>query len=166
MANVDVAISYVLGWEDATLSGKVTVDDGGRTRFGVAEKYHPELTASGFYSDMGSIPALQIAKNIYAAHYADPLCVEEIANQDIANKLLSLGVNIGVKRASKMLQDAVGVTEDGVIGVQTLLALSRAETRDVLAELRASAERFYSQDAAEHPEKQEDLKGWLRRARA
>lgn len=166
VANVDVAIGYALSWEDSTLSGKITEDDGGRTRFGIAEIYHPELTNSMFYSSMGSTAALIVAKGIYAKQYAEPLCIEEIANQDIANKLLSLGINIGISRASKMLQAAVGVAEDGVIGAQTLLALSRTSTNEVLADLRASAERFYVQDAAANPENDKYLNGWLARARA
>jgi lysozyme family protein len=166
MANVDAAITYVLGWEDSTLSGKITEDEGGRTRFGIAERYHPELTNSLFYSSMGSVAALQVARGIYAKEYADPLCVEEITNQDVANKLLSLGVNIGISRASKMLQAAVGVEEDGVIGVRTLMKLSYADPLQVLADLRASAERFYVHDVAQDPSNQKYLAGWLVRARA
>lgn len=166
VANVDVAISYTLWWEDQNLSGVVTKDAGGRTRFGIAEKYHPELAASLFYGSMGKDAALAIAKGIYREQYADQLSITEIADQDIANKLLSLGVNFGIKRASRMLQDAVGAAEDGVIGVQTLLCLSRAECHQVLADLRANAERFYVQDVAEHPEKEKFLDGWLERARA
>jgi lysozyme family protein len=167
MADVSEAITYVLGWEDSTLSGVITTaKDGKRTRFGIDEHYHPELTNCLFYSSMGNIAALQTARGIYAASYAQPLSIEDIANQDIANKLLSLGVNIGVPRASKMLQDAVGVYEDGVIGVETLLKLSSADPLMVLADLRASAERFYYADVAENPDKAEDLDGWLRRARA
>lgn len=168
MANVDAAISYALEWEDSTLSGVITTNNDGvtKTRFGIDQRYHPELNNSLFYSSMGSTAALIIAKGIYAQQYADPLCIEEIANQDIANKLLSLGINMGISRAAKMLQSALGVAEDGVIGVHTLLALSKASTVDVLANLRASAERFYVQDAEEHPEMEDQLKGWLRRARA
>lgn len=168
VANKDVAISYVLGWEDSTLSGVITTNDDRvtKTRFGIDQRYHPELSNCLFYSSMGQIAALEIAKGIYDISYCQPLSIEEIANQDIANKVLSLGVNLGISRASKMLQSAVSVAEDGVIGVQTLLALSRTETNDVLADLRASAERFYVNDAAEHPEQEKYLKGWLARARA
>jgi lysozyme family protein len=166
MADVDAAIIYVLRFEDSTLSGKITVDDGGPTRFGIASRYHPELTACGFYKDMGSVAALQIAKSIYDISYAQPLSIEQIANQDIANKLLSLGVNIGVFRASKMLQSAVGITEDGVIGVNTLMRLSGADPLMVLADLRAAATRYYHEVVAEHPEDEEYLNGWLARANA
>jgi lysozyme family protein len=167
MANVDEAIDYVLSWEDSSLTGVITeTADGYHTRFGIDEHYHPELTNCLFYSSMGSVAALQIAKGIYAKQYADPLSIEDISNQDIANKLLSLGVNIGIVPAGKMLQSAVGVTEDGVIGVQTLMKLSSAEANDVLADLRASAERYYVAVASDHPGDEMYLDGWLRRARA
>lgn len=166
MADVGMAIDYVLGWEDSTLSGKITEDEGGRTRFGIAENYHPELSNCLFYSSMGSTAALVIARGIYAREYADPLSIEEIADQNVANKLLSLGVNIGISRAGKMLQSAVGVAEDGVVGVQTLMKLSSCDPTDVLSDLRAAAVRFYENDVAEHPEKEQFLAGWLTRANA
>jgi lysozyme family protein len=167
MANVDEAIDYTLGFEDSTLSGKITeTADGKRTRFGIDQHYHPELTNCLFFSSMGSIAALQIARGIYNTSYAEPLCIAQITSQDIANKLLSLGINIGVKPASKMLQAAVGVAEDGVVGVETLMKLSKSDTLQVLADLRASASRYYRQVAADHPEDAEYLNGWLRRANA
>lgn len=166
MADVDLAIDYVLSWEDSTLSGKITVDAGGRTRFGIAEKFHPELSNSLFYISMGSAAALAIARGIYANSYCDPLCIVEIADQGVANKLLSLGVNIGVKEASKMLQDAVRVVGDGRIGPLTLMALSNAAPAEVIDNLRAAAARYYIEDVQQHPDKQQYLKGWLRRANA
>jgi lysozyme family protein len=156
----------VLGFEDSTLSGKITVDAGGRTRFGIAERYHPELQNSLFFTTMGSEAALKIAESIYRSRYADPLCVEQISNQDVANKLLSLAVNVGVKRASTWLQDAVLVQGDGRIGPLTLMALSGANAFDVLDDLKADAERFYLADVQEHPEFRQYLDGWLARVRA
>src|SRR5271154_5683394 len=97
MANVDAARNYVLGWEDATLSGVITITaDGKRTRVGIDEHWHPELTNCLYYSSMGPVAALQIARGIYDVSYCHPLCIVEIADQEIANKLLSLGVNVGV----------------------------------------------------------------------
>lgn len=166
MADVSAAINYVLEWEDSTLSGVITEDAGGKTRFGVAERFHPELSACLFYGSMGQIQALQIAKGIYDISYCQPLCIAEISNQDVANKLLSLGVNLGVTQAAKMLQDAVRVVGDGRIGPLTMDALDHAEPLDVLSALRAEAESHYMQLVAADPSKQEYLNGWLRRARA
>jgi lysozyme family protein len=166
VADINEAIQYTLKFEDSTLSGKVTIDGGGRTRFGIAEKFHSELQNSLFFTSMGSEAALKIAESIYRSQYADPLCLEQIANQDIANKLLSLAVNVGVQRASLWLQDVVHVTGDGRIGPLTMMALGDAAPLQVLTDLREKAARFYVADAHHNPEHQQYLRGWLERARA
>lgn len=166
MANVDAAIDYVLSWEDSTLSGKVTEDPGGRTRFGIAEKFHPELTNCLFFGSMGATAALQIAKGIYDISYCQPLCIAEISNQGVANKLLSLGVNIGVTEASKMLQDAVLVAGDERIGPLTLHALDLADPDKVTENLRQEASNYYEDLVARRPADAIYLRGWLRRAEA
>jgi lysozyme family protein len=166
MANVQAAIDYVLSWEDSTLQGKITVDPGGRTRFGIAEKFHPELTNSLFYTSMGQLAALEIARSIYDISYCQPLCIAEITDQDVANKLLSLGVNVGVVTAAKMLQDAVMVAGDGRIGPLTLSKLESLDQQRVLDNLRDEAENYYSALIERHPEDAVYRAGWLRRAEA
>jgi lysozyme family protein len=167
MANVDAAIDYVLGWEDATLSGVITTaHDGKRTRFGIDERWHPELTNCLFYGSMGQVAALQIARGIYDISYCQPLCIAEITSQEIANKVLSLGVNIGVVTAAKMLQNAVTVCGDGRIGPLTLHALDLADPDKVLIDLREEAEHYYEALVKHNPEFAVYRAGWLRRATA
>jgi lysozyme family protein len=167
MANVDAAIDYVLEWEDASLSGVITTAaDGKRTRFGIDEHWHPELTNCLYFGSMGQVAALQIARGIYENSYCAPLCISEIANQDIANKLLSLGVNVGVVNAAKMLQDAVTVAGDGRIGPLTLHALDLADPNKVLEDLRTEAENYYQALIAKDPSLEIYRAGWLRRAAA
>ena len=114
---------------------------------------------------MGQVAALQIARGIYDISYCQPLCIVEIANQEIANKLLSLGANVGVVNAAKMLQDAVTVVGDGRIGPLTLHALDLADPQKVLEDLRGEAESYY--DAlAKNPNLAVYRAGWLRRAAA
>jgi lysozyme family protein len=166
MANVEQAIDYVLQWEDSTLSGNITTDPGGRTRFGIAEKFHPELTNCLYYSSMGLVAALQIARGIYDISYCQPLCIAEIENQEVANKLLSLGVNVGVLKAAKMLQDAVLVEGDGRIGPLTLEALDKMNPDIVLSRLRDEADNYYDKLVEEKPGLEVYRAGWLRRANA
>ena len=166
MANVEAAIEYVMDWEDPKRTGEVTVDTGGRTRFGIAEKFHPELSNCLFFGSMGNVAAYQIALSIYDIQYCYPLCIREISSQDVANKLLSLGVNVGVVPASKMLQDAVTVVGDGRIGPLTLHALDLAEPGKVLEDLRAEAERYYEGLIAKNPGLAVYRAGWMRRAAA
>jgi lysozyme family protein len=166
MADVNAAIDYTLQWEDSTLSGKITVDSGGRTRFGIAERFHPELTNCLYYTTMGQIAALQIARGIYELSYAQPLCILEMASQDVANKVLSLGVNIGVTEAAKMLQQALHIPGDGRIGPLTLHALDIARPEEVLEDLRAEAEHYYEALVEEKPQFAIYKAGWLKRAEA
>ena len=167
MADIEVAIDYVLGWEDASLSGTITsAPDGKRTRFGIDEHWHPELTNCLYFSSMGKVAALQIARGIYVTSYCQPLCIAEIANQEIANKLLSLGVNVGVVNAAAMLQDAVTVVGDGRIGPLTLHALDLADPEKVVEDLRAEAESYYDALIAKNPNLAVYRAGWLRRAAA
>jgi lysozyme family protein len=167
MANVTAAIDYVLGWEDATLSGVVTTaPDGKRTRFGIDEHWHPELTNCLYFGSMGQVAALQIARGIYDNNYCQPLCIEAIVDQDVANKLLSLGVNVGVVQAARMLQDAVSVVGDGRIGPLTLHALDLADPAKVLDDLRAEAESYYESLVKRDPSLAVYRVGWMRRAEA
>jgi lysozyme family protein len=167
MANIQTAIQYVLRWEDATLSGIVTrTPDGKRTRFGIDEHFHPELSNCLFYDSMGATAALKIAEGIYDRCYCQPLCLGDFLNQDIANKVLSLGVNCGVGTAAKMLQQVLEVEGDGRIGPITLDKLDRADAAMVLDRLRALAESHYERIIQHYPELAINRAGWLRRAEA
>jgi lysozyme family protein len=167
MADVEAAIQYVLHQEDATLSGVVTqTADGKRTRFGIDEHFHPELASCLFYDSMGSMAALKIAEGIYARQYCDPLCIAEISDQQVANKLLSLGVNCGIGPAAKMLQDALEVPGDGRIGPLTLDALDRAQPSVVLSRVRELAVEHYEDLIHKDQSLAVFRTGWLRRAEA
>ncbi len=167
MANVIAAISYVLKFEDATLSGVIThTPDGKRTRFGIDEHFHPELTNCLFYDSMGSMAALKIAEGLYEKSYCEPLCIAEICNQEIADKLLSLGVNCGTHTAAKMLQEALAVEGDGRIGPITLDKLDRADPAAVITKLKELAWKHYEDVVRKNPTLAIYRKGWLRRAEA
>ena len=167
MANVIGAISYVLKFEDATLSGVIThTQDGKRTRFGIDEHFHPELTNCLFYDSMGSLAALKIAEGLYEKSYCQPLCIAEISNQEIADKLLSLGVNCGTRTAAKMLQEALEVSGDGRIGPITLDKLDKADPATVIERLKELAEEYYEHLIRVNPSLRVYRTGWLRRAEA
>jgi lysozyme family protein len=167
MADVEAAIQFVLHEEDGNLSGIISQTvDGKRTRFGIDEHFHPELANCLFYDSMGAIPALKIAEIIYAKQYCEPLCIAEISDQGIANKLLSLGVNCGVGTASRMLQEALEVRGDGRIGPITLDALDRMQPELVLGRLRELAIEHYEELIRRNHRLAEYRKGWLKRAEA
>lgn len=167
MANFGNCIDWVLRLEDRTLSGVVKDlgDGGGRTRFGIAEKWHPEAEDTFYESDVEF--ALEFAKDLYWRYYWMPIHGGVLLADELAATLLSFAVNDGVSAAVKLLQRVVGgLTVDGDLGAKTLLALTRLNPAEVASELRGEQEVFYLTAVKRNPLKAVYLKGWLRRAQA
>jgi lysozyme family protein len=169
MANFDEALTFVLRNEDPHLTGVVTEDSGGRTRFGIAERFHPEL-GNEFYAAPLEI-ALEKARDIYRSDYWAAVRGDEIDDQRVATKLLDMAVNMGVRQAVVLCQRAVNanaglLVEDGVFGQRTLKAMNQCQPEGLLQHLREACAAFYKHLAAVRPEAQMYLRGWLARARA
>jgi lysozyme family protein len=172
MADFKTAFLLTLQHEDSTCSGRVTVDAGGRTRFGIAEKFHPDLPEE-FFSGPAE-DALAEAEKIEEREYWDTMRLAEVENQNLANKLFDMGVNMGVHQAAVYAQRAANalliaearVAEDGEIGAKTLTAINSADPiayYQALCELSAAHYRYV---AAVNPAQAVNLKAWLKRAEA
>jgi lysozyme family protein len=168
MADFDQAFAYLMKFEDEGLSGRVTKDAGGRTRFGIAERYHPELTHSGFYDDMSKYEALLLAKETYQQHEWHAMQGDKISSQELANKMLSLGVDIGIVAVIRWAQEAAHVDVDGQVGPATLAAWNKATgatgTGAVFHAISMDAEAHYRQRAQDDAADRKYLGGWLKRA--
>lgn len=194
MADFKEAFNNTLRFEDAHLSGKVTVDAGGRTRFGIAAKFHPDLPEDFFTGPAEE--ALARAEEIEQSGYWDPMRLSELAGQDVANKLFDMAVNMGVRQAAVLAQRAVNglahtpvaqppgspdrasragveappavssLTEDGVIGAKTLAAINGLDPAAYLQALRDLSAQLYRHIASINPAQAGNLSGWLRRAEA
>jgi len=172
MADFRPAFEFVLQHEDPTRSGKVTVDAGGRTRFGIAEKFHPDLPEEFF--DGPAEEALAVAERIEEQGYWEPMRLGEVENQNVAAKLFDMAVNMGVRQAAVYAQRALNglvgpeqrLAEDGVIGPRTLAAIHAATPvllYQLLCELSAG---HYRHLAAINPAQAVNLAGWIKRAEA
>ena len=62
----------------------------------------------------------------------------------ITFQLWDFAINAGRSRAIKELQQAVGVTADGVIGPKTIEAVNAQDLNDVLLSLTAERLKFYT----------------------
>jgi lysozyme family protein len=168
MADVDKAIDFVLMQEDPELTGEITqikADTGGRTRFGVAEKYHSDLTNTGFYDSMSNSTALSIAEEVYEKDYAGPLYLTEIQNQNIANALLSFAVNQGLETAVRIFQRALGVDDDGQMGPKTIMAANNYSSTILLNSLYNMESVYYNRIVALNSSQHVFLAGWINRAK-
>jgi lysozyme family protein len=170
MVDFKPAFAFVLQHEDSTRSGKV--DAGGRTRFGIAEKFHPDLPEE-FFTGSTEV-ALAEAEKIEEREYWEAMRLDGLENQNVANKLFDMGVNMGVRQAAVYAQRAANamvasdarVAEDGVIGPRTLAAINAVDPiayYQLLCELSAA---HYRHLAAVNPAQAVNLKGWMKRAQA
>lgn len=166
MANVNESIQFVLKQEDSRLSGVITdtaSDKGGRTRFGVAEKAHPKLTSTGFYDTMPFDTALALATEVYTKEYAEPLQLDKIMSQEVANAALSFDVNEGVGTFVKLLQKALGLVQDGKFGPITLVKVNSSVPLTLLRALQVVETLYYQDIVHKDPTQQKFYKGWMNR---
>jgi lysozyme family protein len=169
MADFKPAFLFTLQHEDLTRSGKVTVDAGGRTRFGIAEKFHPDLPDEFFTGPAEDARAQ--AEKVEEREYWDTLRLAEVENQNVANKLFDMGVNMGVRQAAVYAQRAVNsqsqqLTEDGNIGPKSLAAINAIDPQTFYGLLCQFSAAHYRHVAANNPAQAVNLAGWLKRASA
>lgn len=179
MSNVTACVDFVLRQEDSTLSGIVTdlaTDLGGMTRFGLCAKWHPELVEAGFYAyqivdgkqvaKIAAPDALVLAESTYATAYEPSLKLAEIASTGIATAILSFAVLEGQEEAVKLLQEALGITADGLMGPATLAAENAASSATLLPRLVNLQRQHFAAIAAANPSQEANLHGWDNRADA
>jgi lysozyme family protein len=163
---------FKLAFENVIKLEELTVDAGGRTRFGIAARFHPELPEEFFTGPAED--ALAEAEKIEEHDYWDRMRLGEVKNQNVANKLFDMAVNMGVRQAALYAQRAANalrppetrLVEDGVAGGKTLAAINAVDAiafHQLLCEL---SEAHYRHLAAVNPEQAVNLRGWLKRASA
>jgi len=107
----DAAITFVLGIEGGYVNDPM--DAGGETKYGISRRSYPHLDIASLTRDA--------AEKIYWEDYWAPLRCDQLPPA-LAVAVFDGGVNQGVPAAARMLQLAVRVHADGVIGPQTLNA--------------------------------------------
>lgn len=174
MPDFFAAFNYVIKNEDSVPSGKVTVDEGGRTRFGIAEKFHPDLP--GWFWVCPAPLGLEIAQYLYMQEYWIPSLVSGIHDQRICTKLFDMIINLGVKQATILAQSAThsnDVKLDGKLGPYTVKAINDAPADQYLASIVGMLREYYEGWAKdwgrpltpeEAKRRESELPGLLRRA--
>lgn len=112
MGHFDTAFDLVIKAEGGYVNDPN--DPGGETKYGISKRAYPDL-------DIASL-TLQQAKDIY---YADYWCEIEgdVLPCPLNIYVFDSAVNQGTKTAIKLLQRALGLPDDGVIGPKTLAAI-------------------------------------------
>lgn len=173
MAKFEEAIDVILDHEGGFVDHPK--DPGGATNYGISLKWLQregmDLDQSGAV-DVADILFLTVdkAKELYRTGFWNPMRCEEINDQTIATKHFDMGVNMGVRRAVRILQTSCNslgskLMVDGIPGPNTIHEANRWEPRFLLKELQLEQRVYYKTLVNLYPDKfTVFLKGWLDRA--
>ena len=116
-------------------------DPGGRTNLGVTQKVWEEWV--GHPVDELAMRALgpEDVAPLYKKNYWDKIKGDDLPS-GVDYACFDLAVNSGVGRAAKILQQALGVSADGVIGPATLDAVEASNHRDLATEICDRRQKF------------------------
>lgn len=131
------AVAFVLAREGGELVSDPN-DPGGLSRYGIALRRHPELSAA----DIRAMTA-ERARAIYAGSYWSAVKGDELP-EHLQLPMLDAAVNMGPGSAIKALQRALYLSADGLLGPQTLKAAATADARATLAGLTSERIAHYS----------------------
>ena len=162
----DEALCFVIAREGGYSDNPA--DHGGATCCGVTQATYDAFRNG---SGVGPRPVLEITpreiRTIYWGRYWRPAACDAIAGTkpNLALVHFDAAVNQGVGEAERMLQRALGVAADGVIGPSTLMAVQVCNEIAAVSALLIERARVYRAIVQQHPEDAQFLPGWLSRLR-
>ena len=119
--------------------GNDSRDPGGETNWGVTKR---TAQANGYTGDMKTMTRQQAYEIYHRAFWVRYQCDQ--MPPAIAYQFFDAAVNHGFGNASRMLQRAVGVLDDGIIGKYSLEAINRNPISDTLMVLNGERLNFYT----------------------
>lgn len=146
--NFDSAFLLVIGHEGGYVNNPR--DPNNKTKYGISKREYPKLSIKNL--------TLADAKQIYRNDYWDRLQLERLPDA-IRFDLFDAAVNSGLTTAAKLLQRAVKVADDGVIGSVTISA-ANAMNPEKLDKRLSGYRLLYLTDIKTWPV---FGKGWVRR---
>ena len=113
-------------------------DPGGETNWGITKR---TAQANGYQGSMRATTREQAYKIYYSAFWLRYQC--DKMPDAVAFQFFDAAVNHGLGNASRMLQRAVNVADDGIIGNMTIAAIKKMAISDVIMRLNAERLEFY-----------------------
>jgi len=115
--------------------GRVGAGELRGTKWGISANAYPTLDIKNL--------SVEQAAHLYEIDYLDPLKADRYSD-GVAFQLFDFAVNSGIQTATRRLQRALGVADDGVIGPITQAALIARSESDVIMLLLAERLDFMS----------------------
>lgn len=187
MANFIPAYNMIMKYEGSYNNDPV--DIGGETYKGISRVYNPTWKGWKIIDELkekSDFPKNllrnwylnQLVKLYFKKKYWDPLLLDDIMDQEIAEKLFDISVNMGTHRSSVFLQQALNylnrnqmlyldLVEDGKVGKKTLGALKVYLEYDkpnfILKVLNLLQGNHYLSYMKRSPKQEKFARGWLNR---
>lgn len=137
-------------------------DKGGATKFGITietleDWRHKSVTATEVMA-LTKDEAMQIYLNKYILGPG----FETIANDQVRYLVIDMWINHGPKRATLLIQKALDLPGDGILGPKTLLKLRSCDDGD-FRRILSDRMRFYGRIITKDPTQAKFAAGWLDR---
>ncbi len=129
-------------------------DKGGETNWGITRR---TARANGYHGSMREMTRDQAIEIYHSAFWLRYRC-EEMPDA-LAFQFFDAAINHGYGNAARILQRAVGVADDGIIGNITMAAIQKLPENEILFKFNAERIVFYTK-LSTFPT---FGKGWLRR---
>jgi lysozyme family protein len=117
-AEVFWAILQSPDFEDGAKTVNIPGDPGGVTKWGFAQNYNQDINVLDLTEDQ--------AKERFRTHYWDAVRADELP-KELAFAMADSAFHQGPPVAIKQLQRALGIKVDGIMGVETMQAVSRLD---------------------------------------
>lgn len=149
LVSFDAAYGHLMGWEDPHLSGAITTDAGGLTRYGISENAFPSLNIR----ELTALRAKEITELNYWQYTAWNISKLPYTNlnQRLANKLLQFGFNTGVGTVIQLANLFLMIIQDSNVMPKLgdhldVLSVTPAENLSLLSMLAAAQVSRYAKD--------------------
>lgn len=132
-------------------------DSGGRTKYGISEKWHPEAWKTG-------PPSYAQAVALYTQLYVVAPGFVTIGPTYLQEQLVDFGVLGGPQTAIQHFQKVLGVPQDGVLGPTTFAAMAKRNPILLNNQLVDDRVLTFARIVQKSPKDLEFLFGWQTRA--
>lgn len=105
-----------------------------------------------------------LVMEFYQKKFWDKMRLNEIRSQNTAEEMFVFGVNAGIRNAVMLAQRVVGVSDDGIIGKDTIAALNEYDSDKFSKEYDVEEIKYYERLVAKNEKFERYLNGWRNRA--
>ena len=185
MAKLDKALNELWKVEysnnAALMLHNIEGDSGGMTYCGISRRYHPNWKgwiyidndiklSSSLKEASKSLSNNYVVNNLvfefYNIEFWHSIKGSSIKKQAIATEMFLSCVNIGIIPCIKLAQKTVGVTVDGLFGINTLTALNNTTSKMFCKKYTELEIQHYKDLVRRNSSKAKFLNGWIARAYA